>query len=429
VQVARVEFHLNGSRIATDGNHPFETRFVTPTIVPGPGGNTFRLRARAFDTGGNFAWSAETTVTLVPDATPPRIVRRFPAPGAIVGSAQSVSAQFDEPLDPATLETRSVRMFFAGADGVFGTPDDARVESFTLDYRADLNGLFLGFAAPLPPGLYEVRLSDPLADRAGNVLPSPAVWRFWVLGQEDTDNDGVPDNIELALGLNPANPDSNGNGILDGQEDPDRDRLPTAWELVYGLDPRLADSNGNGLNDDLEDSGDQDGLRNFDEWRAGGSPGSADSDGDGWDDNGEFAEGTRLNDPASTPVVRVSSAAVAFLNAVPQATPAGTPRAVASAPVSLLNAVAEPVPAGLPLTVASAPASYLNAQPELPPAGTPRLAFSALVSFLHAQSATPPPGTPLEVRSAAVSYLNAQPASPTGPILVPSPVVSYRNQP
>ncbi|MFM8358482.1 MAG: Ig-like domain-containing protein, partial [Verrucomicrobiota bacterium] len=292
VQVARVEFHLNGSRIATDGNHPFETRFVTPTIVPGPGGNTFRLRARAFDTGGNFAWSAETTVTLVPDATPPRIVRRFPAPGAIVGSAQSVSAQFDEPLDPATLETRSVRMFFAGADGVFGTPDDARVESFTLDYRADLNGLFLGFAAPLPPGLYEVRLSDPLADRAGNVLPSPAVWRFWVLGQEDTDNDGVPDNIELALGLNPANPDSNGNGILDGQEDPDRDRLPTAWELVYGLDPRLADSNGNGLNDDLEDSGDQDGLRNFDEWRAGGSPGSADSDGDGWDDNGEFAEGT-----------------------------------------------------------------------------------------------------------------------------------------
>ena len=54
----------------------------------------------------------------------------------------------------------------------------------------------------------------------------------------DTDQDGVPDALEAALGLDPLNPDTNGNGILDGDEDPDGDGLTTRWEIAFGSQPK-----------------------------------------------------------------------------------------------------------------------------------------------------------------------------------------------
>jgi hypothetical protein len=401
VQVARVEFYVDGARVGTDGNYEFSQRFITP--VRTPTNDTFTLRARAFDTGGNFAWSPEYTVLLVPDATPPRVTRRYPAPGAIVGSTDTVAAYFSEPLatpvDPAALTLN-----FAGPDGVLGTGDDQPVAGGSLNYRSSLNALFLTFPESFAPGLYEAAVQTTVRDRAGNALPAPVRWRFWVLGQVDSDGDGIPDNVEALLGLDPNNPDTNRNGVLDGQEDFDRDRLPNAWELVFGFDPRLADTDGNGVNDDLEDS-DNDGLNNFREWQTGGSPLNPDSDGDGWDDNGEVADGTNPADPNSTPVVRVNSVAASFLNALAQSPPLGTPLLVSSPAASFLNALAQSPPPGTPLLVSSPAASYLNALPAALPANTP-----------------------LEVHSLPASYLNALSVPYAGPVLVPSPVVSYLNQ-
>ncbi len=48
---------------------------------------------------------------------------------------------------------------------------------------------------------------------------------------QDTDGDGVPDDVELRLGTNPHKKDSDGDGTPDGQEDPDRDGLTTLFEL------------------------------------------------------------------------------------------------------------------------------------------------------------------------------------------------------
>ncbi len=402
VQVARVEFYVDGIRVGTDGNYEFSQRFVTPVRTPTK--NSFTLQARAFDTGGNNTWSQEYLVTLVPDATPPRVIRRFPAPGAIVGSTDTVAAYFSEPLNIPGNELNLFVLVSAEADGVLGTADDRVVPDGQFSYRSSLNAIFLTFPASLAPGLYQAQVRPPLADLAGNPLPGPVTWRFWVLGQTDTDNDGVPDNVEELLGYNPNNPDTNGNGVLDGQEDLDRDRLPNAWELVFGFDPRLADSDGNATNDDAEDS-DNDGLPNFREWQTGGSPRNPDSDGDGWDDNGEAADGSSVADPGSTPPVRVNSPVTSFLNAVPQGAPAGTLLQVTALPASYLNALAATVPAGAPLQVTSLPASYLNAL-----------------------GATPQPGTVFQAHSPTVSYLNAVATPYAGPVFLPSPVVSYHNQ-
>jgi hypothetical protein len=64
VQVRNVEFYLDDLRIATDGTFPFEYYFDVPRITPQK--NSFTLRARASDTGGNATFSDTVVITLIP---------------------------------------------------------------------------------------------------------------------------------------------------------------------------------------------------------------------------------------------------------------------------------------------------------------------------------------------------------------------------
>ncbi|QAT82809.1 putative lipoprotein [Corallococcus coralloides] len=127
----------------------------------------------------------------------------------------------------------------------------------------------------------------------------------------DSDGDGVADDDERALGLDPAVPDTDQDGLMDGVElrmgldplavdlingcsvvqDTDGDRLNDCEERVLGSDPCVGDTDGDGLPDlvealsrtnplvaeDLLDS-DRDGLSNVAEVEAHGDPLSADLD-------------------------------------------------------------------------------------------------------------------------------------------------------
>lgn len=111
-----------------------------------------------------------------------------------------------------------------------------------------------------------------------------------ITGALDTDNDGIPDNYELANGLDPNFDDS----ALDN----DSDSLTNFEEFTAGTDPQDSDSDDDNLTDAEEING------TLNPWAAGiqsGPPGDptdpleADSDGDGVDDNAEIIAGTDPN--------------------------------------------------------------------------------------------------------------------------------------
>ncbi len=96
-----------------------------------------------------------------------------------------------------------------------------------------------------------------------NLGTDPNVADFTLQGQ-DTDRDSVPDVLEIKLGWNINNSDTDGDGLGDGAEmellaggikDDDNDGLSEADEVQYGTDPKNPDSDGDGFKDGVEVQG------------------------------------------------------------------------------------------------------------------------------------------------------------------------------
>jgi hypothetical protein len=373
VQVRNVEFYVDGGLMVTDGNFPFEHRFVTPAIAPGK--TTFTIRARATDTGGNSTWTNEITLTLVPDATPPQVTAFFPPNNMLTGAISELSVTFSEPMDVSSLSGGGLTLTSAGPDGIHGNADDVSVEGVSISFVPEAKTAYVSLSSPLAPGRYRLKAAAPAADAAGNAMASPASSSFKVFSYTDTDGDGVPDDWETELGLNPNKADSNNNGIPDGLEDFDNDGLRNAYEFVLNNDPRLRDTNGNGIDDGAEDV-DGDGLKESQEFALGTDPRNADSDGDGYDDASEVADGTNPLSPTSRPVLDIRSSTITFLNAVGETLPPGV-EAVTSPTVTFLNAAGETLPPDVE-AVTSPLVVFLNAaSTESPPeeAVSPQVIF------------------------------------------------------
>jgi hypothetical protein len=171
VQVRNVELYQNDALILTDQSFPFEFHFTIPVLSSG---NTFRLRARAYDTGGNSTWSEELVVKTVPDTAPPAIIATTPF-GNGARTLTSVSAYFDKPLLPNTVSVASFKLYAAGPDGRTGTGDDVLVTATRAGYSSEPRVVTLSFD-PLPFGKYRAVLTTAITDTFGNHLATDYTW-------------------------------------------------------------------------------------------------------------------------------------------------------------------------------------------------------------------------------------------------------------
>lgn len=247
-QARNVDFLVDGVIVSTDGSFPFEHRFDAPRLAQQ---GSFVLQACATDTGGNMSCTGEIVVSLTADITPPEIVRVSPQQASIVSPLDTVTATFNEPIDASLLTDTSFRIFSSGPDGVAGNEDDVPVAG-DINYRNAISTLLLNFNETLNPGSYQGVVSGLITDTAGNAAGSDFTWTFSVETAPDLDNDGLPDDLEPLLNLDPEKSDTDGNSILDGDEDFDNDGLSNSDEIDAGTDPGNSDTDGDGVIDGID---------------------------------------------------------------------------------------------------------------------------------------------------------------------------------
>jgi hypothetical protein len=112
-----------------------------------------------------------------------------------------------------------------------------------------------------------------------------------VLSNVDTDGDGIPDDVEIQLGLDPRN-------AVDAQEDLDRDGLTNLQEYLLGTDIRNPDTDGDGLKD-----GDEVNIHHT-------NPLIADTDGDLIPDGVEIQTGTNPLDRNSYDLRKAAASSI-----------------------------------------------------------------------------------------------------------------------
>ena len=140
--------------------------------------------------------------------------------------------------------------------------------------------------------------SEPSGPSNGTPTTSPAPTTMaptTTVDDSDADGDSLTASQEAALGTDPQNNDTDGDGFWDGHE-----------VNVTGTNPLMADSDGDGLNDYLEahdllidandPDSDDDGLTDGQEFQVYATdPEWADSDNDGFTDKAEVDAGTNPN--------------------------------------------------------------------------------------------------------------------------------------
>lgn len=228
------------------------------------------IRARAVCSGtGSNAFGTSDIFSVTPGAAVNLPDLRL-GEAVRIPIAVTVSAPTTKLVGPGTRVQLAVLAMFAS-----GESTDVAAASTGTTYRisntaiADISDN--GMVSTVASGTVIVQATN--EGRSGSIS-------IQVIGSGDSDGDGIPDDWEIAHGLNPNDP-------TDAMEDPDHDGLTNLQEYQQGTDPHNPDTDGDGLKD-----GDE-----VNKYHT--NPLLADTDGDGIPDGVEIATGTDPLDPKS----------------------------------------------------------------------------------------------------------------------------------
>lgn len=245
-------------------------------VLPNIPANFGQVKARATCVRNGVTTSGESDFFTIPANGSVSI------PPIILGASSQV---------PTSLAIAPAALSFTGAGQTTQLTVTARYpDNSTRDVSAAGAGTNYttsnpGIASVSPDGLVTAVASGTVVIQATNDGAAAIITATVTVAGNDSDGDGIPDEDEIKLGLDPHNP-------VDAQEDSDRDGLTNLQEFKLGTDLRKRDSDGDGLSDGEE-------VNQFHT-----SPLLVDTDGDGVPDGIEAQTGSNPLDPTSVNLAR-----------------------------------------------------------------------------------------------------------------------------
>lgn len=264
--IKKVEIHAfsaDGTLDTTvvDTKAPFTGVIPLPNIATSV---EVTLIATAYDFGDNALESAPVSVTILPAVNDPEIVKINPTVGAANDTVE-IFGKFMEPL----INNNTVTF-----NGITANVTSASKIKLVVKAPASTSG-------PV-------------------VVTCEGIASNGVLFQYDADKDGLIDEIEITLGTNPNDVDTDDDGVNDGVEvlttqtdplnsDTDGDGLLDGFEVTYGFNPLVPGQEGQ--------DPDNDGLDNLGEQSAGTHPLDNDTD------NDTLTDGAEVNTHGTSPLL------------------------------------------------------------------------------------------------------------------------------
>ena len=218
--IASVTFHGNGVRLADDTISPYEIDVIIPIGI-----TIYEIEAVAEDMFGKTA-TVICSLGVVSDSLTTVVGEVVDPDGYTVDGAEVV---VNDEVTGTTVGDGTYHISDVPAvSGQIQVEVTVMINGQMFVVRSDVFGAVLG-------GITDV----------GQLVLVSA-------DEYDPDGDGLPYSVEVELGLDPYQADTDGDGILDGDEDLDHDGLTNREEVAFGTDLQVQDSDGDGFDDVYE---------------------------------------------------------------------------------------------------------------------------------------------------------------------------------